>query len=44
MKERILNNDEGRWHQPELTGIALLDKVSQQIKHSPTSTPEHRAK
>ena len=41
MKERIHNNDEGRWQHPELTGIALWDKVSQQLKHSPTSTPEH---
>ena len=41
MKERIHNNDEGRWQHPELTGIALLDKVSQQLKHSPTSTPEN---
>ena len=40
-KVRIHNNNEGRGQHPELTGIALLDKVSQQLKHSPTSTPEH---
>ena len=41
LKVRIHNSDEGRWQHQELTGIALWDKVSQQLKHSPTSTPEH---
>jgi hypothetical protein len=41
MKERLHNNAEGWWQHPELTGIALLDKVSQQLKHSLTSTLEH---
>ena len=36
VKGRIHNNDEGRWQHPGLNGIALWDKVSQQLKHSPT--------
>ena len=30
-----------RWQHPELTGIALWDKVIQQLKHSTTSFPKH---
>ena len=39
---RIHNNNEGRWQHPELTGQRFGTKsVTSQIKHSPTSTPEH---
>ena len=42
MNGRIHNNYEGRWQHPELTGQRFGTKsVTSQIKHSPTSTPEH---
>ena len=42
MKGRVLNNYEGRWQHPKLTGQRFGTKsVTSQFKHSPTSTPEH---